>query len=541
MDILRTTLLLLVVATTGACTTAPVSAPSAMAGDPIRVIERITWGINPTTVRDVMSQGLDAYLREQLQGTRSPDLPAAARAQIDAMTIEQTPVTRIAIDVNRQRLAVDTTKDEGERDKARTAYQQELVRLGREAMTRTLLRAVYSPNQLREQMTWFWFDHFNVNQNKNVIRALIGDYEDRAIRGHALGRFRDMLGAVAKHPAMLIYLDNAQNASGRINENFARELMELHTLGVDGGYTQADVQELARVLTGVGVNLRGADDNVPRVRRDVRDDYLRVGGFEFNPNRHDYGDKMLLGHRIKGGGLREVDEALDVLAQHPATARFVSRKLATYFVSDAPPGALVDRMAAEFTRTDGDIAATLSLLFRSSEFAASLGRKLKDPMHFVVSAVRLAYDGADIEQRPIVNALPMIGWLNRMGQPLFGRQTPDGYPQTANAWTSPAQLTTRFEIAKAMIATGGRMFRTDGINGLANASATAATNGSMSSSESGTGSASTRALAPQISNAIYRESMLPRLSVATRSVLDEAASGDEWNVLLLASPEFQLR
>ena len=534
--------MLLVVAFVGACTTTPspdkiASTSPLVAGDPVLVIERITWGANPSTVRDVMSQGLDAYLRAQLQGTRSPDLPDAVRAQIDAMTIEQVPAERIAIDLNRQRLAVDATKDDGERDKARTAYQQELVRLGREAMTRTLLRAVYSPNQLREQMTWFWFDHFNVNQNKNVIRALIGDYEDRAIRRHALGRFRDMLGAVARHPAMLIYLDNAQNASGRINENFARELMELHTLGVNGGYTQADVQELARVLTGVGVNLRGAGDNVPRIRREVRDDYLRIGGFEFNPNRHDYGDKILLGHRIKGGGLREIDEALDVLARHPATARFVSRKLATYFVSDAPPGPLVDRMADEFTRTDGDIAATASVMFRSPEFAGSLGGKFKDPMHYIVSAVRLAYDAPELEERPIVNALPMIAWLNRMGQPLFGRQTPDGYPLTADAWTSPAQLTTRFEVAKALITTGGRMFRADGVSGSASGSTAGSTSGSTAGSTAG----SARAVAPQLSNAIYRESILPRLSVATRSALDEAPSRDDWNVLLLASPEFQLR
>ena len=500
----------------GACSVAPVSdraaippattpALATLTAHDVLLIDRITWGVNPSTLRDATQQGIDDYIRAQLRGTQSPDLPAAIHEQIAAMTIERTPVERLGPDVNRRRLAVDGTRDDTERDRARSVYQQELQKLGREAMTRTLLRAVYSSNQLREQMTWFWFDHFNVNQNKNVVRALIGDYEDRAIRRHALGRFRDLLGAVVRHPAMLIYLDNAQNATGRINENFARELMELHTLGVDGGYTQGDVQELARILTGVGVNLRDPAAAAPRIRPAVRDDYVRDGLFEFNPNRHDYGAKSLLGRPIAARGLKEVDEALDRLAAHPSTARFVSRKIATFFVSDSPDPALVDRIAAEFTRTDGEIASTLSVLFSSPEFAASLGRKFKDPVHYVVSSVRFAYDDATI-----VNAQPMIAWLNRMGQPLFGRQTPDGYPATADAWTSPAQLSTRFEIARAIVAGSGRlMFRPDG----------------------------ERADRP----AARLTNVMHRLSPATRTALGDARSRDDWNVLLLASPEFQHR
>src|SRR2546422_7311634 len=226
-----------------------------------------------------------------------------------------------------------------------------------------------------------------------LFRALVADYEERAIRPHALGRFRDLLGATARHPAMLIYLDNAQNAANRINENYARELMELHTLGVDGGYTQRDVQELARILTGFVV---------------------REGWFEFIPGRHDYGDKLLLGRAIRGRGAAEVDEALDLLARHPATARFLCRKLALVFVSDDPSEVLVERLASTFPSSDGDIAAVLRELFPSAEFSASLGTKFKDPVHYVVSAVRLAYD-----DKGILNAGPLINWLGRLGGPLY--------------------------------------------------------------------------------------------------------------------------
>src|SRR6201994_922000 len=177
-------------------------------------------------------------------------------------------------------------------------------------------------------MTWFWLNHFNVHMYKRDIRAMVGDYEDQAIRPRALGRFRDLLEATLRHPAMLRYLDNAENAAGRINENYAREIMELHTLGVGSGYTQKDVQELARILTGVGVNLT---PDGPKVRPALRSQMVRDGLFVFNPNRHDYGDKIFLGHRINGRGLAEVDQALDILSRAPATSRFISRKLALFF------------------------------------------------------------------------------------------------------------------------------------------------------------------------------------------------------------------
>ncbi len=480
-----------------------------LAADPVRVLDRMSWGANPSSAREVMRMGIGQYIASQLKPDATPDLPQAVEAQIAAMTITQKSLLPLVGQLEQQRKEADTIKSDEDKKAAQQSYQQELTRLAREASTRALLRALYSSNQLREQMTWFWFDHFNVHQYKANLRAMVGDYEDRAIRPHALGHFRDLLRAVVYHPAMLIYLDNAQNAAGRINENFAREVMELHTLGVDGGYSQRDVQELARILTGVGVNLGSI---TPNVKRELQSQYLRDGLFEFNPNRHDYGDKQFLGQRVQGAGLKEVDEALDRLARLPSTARFISRKLATYFVSDDPPSALVERMAGEFERSDGDIAATLAALFASPEFAASLGGKFKDPIHYVVSAVRLAYD-----DKPILNAGPMINWLNRMAEPLHGRQTPDGYPMTSAAWASPGQMATRFEIAKAIGTGSAGLFRGE----------------APSTGE--------RPAFPQLSNALFYGSLQPKLSKPTIEALDQANSPQEWNTFLLASPEFMNR
>ena len=173
--------------------------------------------------------------------------------------------------------------------------------IAKQAATRSILRSLYAPDQLRERMTWFWFNHFNVHQYKANLRLLVGDYEDNAIRPHALGRFRDLLEATLRHPAMLRYLDNADNAAGHINENYAREIMELHTMGVGSGYSQKDVEELARILTGVGINLRAEN---PKLKPELQNQFFRDGLFEFNPARHDFGDKTFLGHAIKGQRLR---------------------------------------------------------------------------------------------------------------------------------------------------------------------------------------------------------------------------------------------
>src|SRR5207248_1253556 len=255
-----------------------------------------------------------------------------------------------------------------------------------------------------------------------------------------LGKFRDLLGATAHHPAMLVYLDNVQNAApgskglnGReagINENYARELMELHTLGADGGYTQDDVVALSRILTGWSL---------------VRPNALpeRGSGFRFYPARHDNGDKHFLGHDIAGNGEAEGEAALDLLAKSPATARHLAAKLAQYFVADQPPSALVDRLAARFTETDGDIKSVLQALFASREFRDSTGAKYKSPYRFVLAAVRAA--GVTVD-----NPKPLLGAMARLGQPLYRCATPDGYRDTEAAWLSPDASLLRVNFATAL-------------------------------------------------------------------------------------------
>ena len=477
-------------------------------GDAVRVLNRVTWGVNAQLVQQAGAAGLDRYLEQQLHPGPAV-LPEPVQAQVSAMTIGQRPLDQLVRELEQRRKDADAIPDEEGKKAARQAYQQEMNRLAREAATRSLLRALYSPNQLQEQMTWFWMNHFSIHQGKHNLRAMAGDYEDQAIRPHALGKFRDLLAATTHHPAMLRYLDNEQNAANRINENYARELMELHTLGVNGGYSQRDVQELARILTGVGVNL---GSNTPNVRRELQPQYVRKGLFEFNPNRHDYGDKQFLGQTVRGRGLAELDEATDRLSKHPSTARFIARKIAVFLVSDDPPPALVERMAQAFLHSGGDIAATLRALFSSPEFMQSLGGKFKDPMHYVVSSVRLAYD-----DKPILNAGPMHNWLNRMGEPLYGKQTPDGYPMIKPAWASPGQMTTRFEIAKAIGSGSAGLFRTEGPQPVE------------------------RPAFPQLANTLYYQHLQKALSPATRTVLDQAGSPQEWNMLLLSSPEMMNR
>jgi uncharacterized protein (DUF1800 family) len=489
--------------------TSPAMPEIALSAQDLGLLNRITWGANPSSARSLARVGAGAFIDQQLHPAKTDRLPAHAQAQIDAMTIAQTPPTKLAIDLEQQRKDAAALPDPEQRREARRAYRQALAQVGREAAIRSLLRDLYSPDQLKEQLTWFWMNHFNVHANKANIRALIGDYEDSAIRQHALGRFRDLLAATARHPAMLIYLDNSRNALGRINENYAREIMELHTMGVGSGYTQTDVQELARILTGLGVNLT---TDTPNVRPVLRDQFVRDGLFVFNPNRHDYGDKTFLGNRIAGSGLAEVDRALDLLSRAPATSRFISRKLALYFVSDDPPAVLVERMAATFRKTDGDIAAVLKTMFESQEFKASLGTRFKDPIHFVLSALRLAYD-----DRPILNPVPIQGWLNRMAEPLYGRQTPDGYGLTEAAWISPGQMVTRFEIARLIGSGAAPLFR------------------SPAATEPG------RQVAPRITDAPALNALRPPLGADTRQALNEATSPQDRNTLFLASPEFMHR
>jgi uncharacterized protein (DUF1800 family) len=303
----------------------------------------------------------------------------------------------------------------------------------------TLLRAVYGERQLLEVMTDFWFNHFNVYLNKDADQYLVTAYERDLIRAHALGKFKDLLVATAQSPAMLFYLDNwlsvgpksptALAAKGKaipgLNENYGRELMELHTLSVNGGYTQHDVTELARVLTGWTIQP------------------LEQGAaFQFDPKKHDPGDKVVLGQTIPENGMNEGMQILDMLAHHPNTAKFIVRKLAMRFVADDPPPALVDRLAQKFLSTDGDIREVLRTLFKSPEFWSSKAyrAKVKTPFEFVVSSLRAT--GTDLN-----NPGPLLGILNKMGMPLYQMVPPTGYSMTESTWMNSEALIDRMNYA----------------------------------------------------------------------------------------------
>jgi uncharacterized protein (DUF1800 family) len=465
---------------------------------------RVTFGIDSVSVTDYRRLGRKRFLDHQLEATDGA-LPAPIAAQINALEVSHANPEKWLTEVNSQYKTINGMPDGPDKEQARKTLNDHGNALAYEAIRRELLRAVYSPSQLQAQMEWFWLNHFSVHQYKANLRWLVGDYAENAIRPHALGRFKDLVLATLEHPAMLQYLDNNQNAAGHINENYARELMELHTLGVGGGYTQTDVQQLARVLTGVGINV-GAP---PKLKPEWQKLYRRNGAFEFNPARHDFGAKVLLGHPINGSGFSEVEESVTLIVQTPACARFISRELAVYFVADNPPAALVERMAQTFVRADGDITAVLRTMFLSREFNASLGEKFKDPMRFVVSAVRFAYDG-----RPISNTRPMLNWLNGLGEAPFGRQTPDGYPLTELSWASSGQMSRRFEIARAIGAGNAGLFDPE------------------------TGTAAAAVGFPQLSSRLYYEAVEPFLSIHTRRALNTASSQQEWNTFLLSSPDF---
>lgn len=469
----------------------------------LEFLEAVTFGATRAGYDELRRLGRERWLEKQLASSGTT-LPSSIQQAVDGFRVSTTaPLALVAEFAARSKAVQDMPMGE-ERQAAQQAIQRDMSEIARDAAARTVMRAVYAPDQVRERMTWFWFNHFNVHMYKANLRLLVGDYEERAIRPNALARFRDLLGATLRHPAMLRYLDNAQNAAGHINENYARELLELHTMGVGSGYTQKDVEELARVLTGFGIE----QGEPPRLRPELTAQYRREGLFAFNPGRHDYGDKTVLGHAIKGRGAAEIDEVLDILAAHPATARHVSTRLATYFMADRPAPRVVEAMTAEFLRSGGSIPAVLTVLFRAPEFDQALGSRPKDSVRFVMSGLRLAY-----EEKPILSAQPALGWLNRLGEGLFNRQTPDGYPLTSDAWTGPGQMTARFEIARAIGSGPAGLFR----------------RGDDKADRPGF---------PVIRNALFYAAWQPRLGPKTRAALDEAISPQDWNTLFLSSPEF---
>jgi uncharacterized protein (DUF1800 family) len=467
-------------------------------------VDALTWGVNPSSMAEFRAIGRERWLQAQLHPPVEQRLPRPAAQQINALMVTHRPARELMVAFDLQGRTANQLPDPDLKAASQRTFQDGMSEIARQAVSVTILRALYSPDQLRERMTWFWFNHFNVHQYKANLRVLVGDYVDTAIRPHALGNFRDLLIATLRHPAMLRYLDNADNAVGHINENYAREIMELHTVGVGSGYTQKDVEELARVLTGAGID--AWPDN-PKLKPEWQLLLIRDGLFEFNPARHDFDDKMLLGLPIRGSGFAEIEQAVTILCAHPATAAHVSRQIAVYFVADDPPKPLIDRMARTFIRSRGAIAAVLDTLFRAPEFAAAAGTRFKDPMRYVLSAVRLAYD-----DKVIVNTGPIQNWLNRLGEGLFNRQTPDGYPMVSSAWNASGQMMTRFEIARQIGANSAGLFRTP---------------------ETGEQPAF-----PLLQNALYFDSLRAGLSPQTQAALDKAVSPQEWNTLFLSSPEF---
>jgi uncharacterized protein (DUF1800 family) len=405
----------------------------------VHVLNRLAFGPKPGDVERVQRQGVRAYIDEQLNPAALP-YPAELTARLAGLDYPNRSAAA-ALGEYRELQRNVRDEDEGARERRRQAQ----ARASFEINEARLLRAVDSPRQLEEKLVEFWFNHFNVFVGKGPVRALIPSYERDAIRPHVLGSFRALLGATAKHPAMLHYLDNQQSSAPRpdargkggrargLNENYARELMELHTLGVEGGYTQQDVTELARMLTGWTFD---------------QERLIRHGEtFRFDPNRHDRAAKVWLGRSVTATGIAEGEAALDVLAVHPATARHLSYKLAQYFVADAPPSALVERMARTWIDSQGNIKAVLQTLFHSEEFMApdALGAKFKTPYQFAVSAARAS--GV-----PLANVQPLVNVMNQLGQPLYGCVTPDGYKNTQAAWLNPDALSRRIGFASQLAA-----------------------------------------------------------------------------------------
>ena len=519
----------------------------------VHVLNRLGFGPVPGQVDRVRELGLQTYIDQQLAPERIADsamaerlaefttlrmsprelaekyyLPAMAdrRAQqknADAAMAKPTGTDMMA----GQKPATERPDRPGQGPQGPRLVMAELTQ-------QKLLRAAYSERQLEEVMVDFWFNHFNVFAGKGPTRMYVAEYEQNAIRPHALGKFRDILGEVAQSPAMLFYLDNWQSAAPEsaqnmaaprrrpgqlarpgqpartmppnrpkgINENYARELMELHTLGVEGGYTQKDVQEIARAFTGWTITQ-------PR----------QGGEFRFDPRMHDDGEKQVLGVKIpSGGGRKDGERVLDILAKHPSTARFVATKLARRFVADEPPKALVERAAARFRDTDGDIREVVRTLVTSPEFFApsSYRAKVKTPLEFVASAVRAS--GVDVR-----NSQPLIQAMTEMGMPPYMCQPPTGYADKADAWVNTGALLSRMNFA-VMLSSGDRLRRGGPGRGRgfepADRSATRVT----------------------VTQAQIAEQVLAGdLSENTRLTIAKATTEPQKIALLLGSPDFQKR
>ncbi|MGH7616789.1 MAG: DUF1800 domain-containing protein [Gemmatimonadaceae bacterium] len=446
-----------------------------------QTLNRLTFGARPGDVAVVAAMGVDRWIDMQLSPATIAD--ASADAVLAGMETQRKKVFELIADhpdpqellqqfnlraarARAQGVVVPMSFGGADSALLRRA-QQAIGQLAAQVPAARMVRAIASERQLQEVMTDFWENHFSVFLGKSPTRFSLVEYDRDVIRPRALGKFRDLLGAVAKSPEMLFYLDNWQSGVDSVhptmleqriearrrenmgdplvralatlprrrprgvNENYARELMELHTLGVDGGYTQTDVQEVARALTGWTID-------APNLG----------GGFVFRPELHDAGEKVVLGHTLAAGrGIEDGEEVLDILSRAPATAHFISTKLARHFVSDDPPPALVDRCAATFRRTDGDIRETMRCIVTSPEFfsRAAYRAKVKTPFELVASALRAM--GAQPDTTPRQAQL-----VNQLGQPIFGRLTPDGWPDRGDAWMNSGAIMNRINFGLRLAA-----------------------------------------------------------------------------------------
>jgi uncharacterized protein (DUF1800 family) len=430
----------------------------------LHALNRLGFGPRPGQVEQIEKTGLENWIQAQLHPeaisdpvvdarlARFPALGLSAAALLDQYPPQDVAAKRLGLKVDEyQKRLQEQAKQPGGANSLPFKDPNEIVN---EVMEAKMIRAVYSERQLAEQLSDFWFNHFNIFIYKDVDRWYLIPYERDAIRPHVLGKFRDLLEATAKSPAMLFYLDNSSSADPHafdrlklhpararpgeklpplgprrgLNENYGRELMELHTLGVDGGYKQEDVIEVARAFTGWTIES-------PRENPE----------FYFDERIHDPDPKRMLGKKIKGGGIKDGEQVLDLLVKDPHTARHISMQLAEHFVSDDPPPALVARMAKTFEKSNGDIRAVMTAMIYSPEFwsRAAFRAKVKTPFELVASTTRAL--GADVDQ-----PLQLAQWVSRIGEPLYQCLTPNGYSDKAAAWVSTGALLNRVNFAVAL-------------------------------------------------------------------------------------------
>jgi uncharacterized protein (DUF1800 family) len=410
----------------------------------LHVLNRLAYGPSPEDFADVKRRGAERWIWAQLHPRELPDervdvklgwFPALAMSTQELLT-RYPALNQVA---KKKGVALATPEDKA-RLRAGVDPMYTPKQLHVENVAQRLIRATDSRRQLQEVLLDFWFNHFNVSEEKGEVKWMVTSYERDAIRPHLFGRFRDLLGAVAHHPAMLFYLDNWRSIAPRrggpkgkggsgLNENYARELMELHTLGVEGGYTQDDVKEVARCFTGWSIEK-------PK----------QLGTYAYHPKAHDDGEKHVLGQVIPaGGGEHDGEEVLDLLADSPSTAHFIAQKLAQKFVSDTPPPSLVERVAGTFRETHGDLTQVYLTLFTSPEFWSeqAFASKTKTPLELAVSAVR-ALGGTTSGDSGMEDA------INRMGEPLLRAQPPTGFPEVAAPWVNAGALLTRINFGLAL-------------------------------------------------------------------------------------------